>query len=215
MNKVQRIGGISAISLAIIYIIGIVMNFSMLDTSSIKDSVELVRFMESHEALMYIWITLLYVVFGIVLVALSLSIYEKLKEKSEYGAKLATSFGLIWAGLVIASGMIHNVGMGMAIKMLQTNPEGAGQFYGMINAIHVGLGGGNEIPGALWTLLISIIAIKYKLYSRWINDLGIIVGVAGILTIVPLLFDYTVMVFALGQMVWWVGLGIHMIRNRV
>jgi hypothetical protein len=151
-------------------------------------------------------------VFGIVLVFLSLGLYEYMRKYDEFGAKLAVAFGLIWSVLVIASGMVHNVGMGMAIDLLSTNPTEAGSFFRMITGIHIGLGGGNEIPGALWTLIISLVALKKGLFAKWINILGIIVGVAGLLTIAPVLFDYTVMVFALGQMVWWIGLGIKLMK---
>ncbi|MCK8060921.1 MULTISPECIES: DUF4386 family protein [unclassified Fusibacter] len=212
--RINKIGGLTAIALTVIYLIGIVMNVTMLDTSSITDGVKLVEFMRDHEVLMYAWITLLYVVFGIILVVLSLAIHEKLKVADVFLSKVATAFGLIWAGLVIASGMVHNVGMGMAIDMLSTSPVEAGQFFKMINAIHIGLGGGNEINGAIWTLVISLIALKHGLFKKWINVLGMVVGIAGLLTIAPPLFDYAVMVFALGQMVWWIGLGVNMIKSE-
>lgn len=214
MKNTRKIGGISAIILTVIYIVGIVMNATMLDTSGIKDPVELIYFMKEHAGLMYSWITLLYVVFGIVLVFVYVTIYEVLREKDDYMAKIATSFGVIWSVLVIASGMVHNVGMTMAIDMLAVNPEKAGDLFTMINSIHIGLGGGNEIPGAIWTLLVSIIALKHHLFKKWVNITGIIVGIAGILTIVPSLFNSAVMVFALGQMVWWIGLGVLFVKEK-
>ncbi len=218
MKQIMKIGGMSAIGLTLIYIIGIVMNASMLDTSGITDPIELVQFMADHQGLMTAWITLLYVVFGIVLIPLTIALYELMMEKAgDRGllAKTAAAFGFIWSGLVIASGMVHNIGMGTAIDMLAVNPEKAGDFFSVITSIHVGLGGGNEVPGAMWTLLISIAAIQTGLFKKWINGLGLIVGIAGILTIVPSLFDSVVMVFALGQMVWWIGLGLLMIRDKV
>lgn len=209
----KKIGGFSAIGLTLIYLIGLVMNASMLDTSGISDPVELVRFMAQHESLMYLWITLLYVVFGIVLVFLSWVLHDKFKSHAPFMSRVTLSFGLIWAVLVIASGMLHNVGMGMAIDMLDRAPLEAGSFFRVINGVHVGLGGGNEIPGAIWTFMIAIMSIKYIKFNKFINIAGLVVGIAGLLTIIPSLFDYTVMVFALGQMVWWVGMGISMLKS--
>ncbi|GKT31354.1 DUF4386 family protein [Aduncisulcus paluster] len=97
--------------------------------------------------------------------------------------------------------------------MLETDPQAAAQFYRIISDIHVGLGGGNEIAGAMWTLIISLVCLKQGLFKKWINIVGVIVGVAGLLTISPALFDYTVMVFALGQMLWWFGIGLDMVRS--
>lgn len=70
--------------------------------------------------------------------------------------------------------MVHNVGMTMAIDMLAVNPEKAGDLFTLINSIHIGLGGGNEIPGAMWTLLVSIIALKHHLLKKWVNIIGTI-----------------------------------------
>lgn len=95
MKNKQKIGGLSAILLTVIYIVGIVMNATLLDTSGIKDPVELVYFMKEHVGLMYSWITLLYVVFGIVLVFVYVTIYELLRDKDDYMAKIATAFGVI------------------------------------------------------------------------------------------------------------------------
>ena len=48
--------------------------------------------------------------FGVFLVVLALALYERLKAGSPALVQMATAFGLIWAGLAIASGMIVNVG---------------------------------------------------------------------------------------------------------
>lgn len=212
MGKLYRKTGISAMILTLIYLVGIVMNLSMLDTSGIEDPVALVAFMGEHEALMYIWITLLYVVFGIVLVYFSLGIYDVLKKRAMSGARLALIFGLIWSVLVIASGMVHNVGMQMALELYESSPLEAGEFFRVINGIHIGLGGGNEIPGGIWTILISLAAVKSGYFKRWISLLGIVVGIAGVLTIVPVFFDIVVTIFALGQMIWWVALGVSLLK---
>jgi hypothetical protein len=48
---------------------------------------------------------------------------------------------------------------------------------------------------------------------RALNYFGVLVGVAGLLTVVPALLDVVVMVWALGQIVWYVWLGIVMLRG--
>jgi hypothetical protein len=214
MKKTNTIGALSSIGLAIIYVVGALITFTLLDTTGITDSIKLVEFMKDHAGPMQVSITFMYVVFGFLLIVLSLVLNEKLKTVNEYWAKMATTIGLIWAGLLIASGMVHNVGMNMAIDLYSINPEEAGRFFRLITAIHIGLGGGNEIPGAMWTLLISLIGMKYRIYGMWIHVLGVIAGVAGLLTIIPALFDQTVMVFALGQVIWWIWLSVKMFKDK-
>ena len=54
-------------------------------------------------------------------------------------------------------------------------------------------------------------SFKGKLYSKPLNALGVLVGVAGILTTYPL--DIFTEVFGITQIVWFVWLGIVMIRK--
>jgi hypothetical protein len=76
-----------------------------------------------------------------------------------------------------------------------------------------GLGGGNEIVGGIWTLLVSLAALRAGLLHRALNYLGVVVGVAGILSAVPALGEVGGGVFGLTQIVWFVGLGILLLRN--
>jgi hypothetical protein len=47
-----------------------------------------------------------------------------------------------------------------------------------------------------------------------LNYVGVVMGVAGILTVVPAAREVTRAVFGLGQLVWFVWLGIVMLRGR-
>ena len=78
----------------------------------------------------------------------------------------------------------------------------------------VGLGGGNEIVGGLWVLLVRWAALRAGELPRLLNDLGLVLGVAGILhTAVPAL-ETLGAVFGLGLIVWFVWLGIVMLRSN-
>jgi hypothetical protein len=47
-----------------------------------------------------------------------------------------------------------------------------------------------------------------------LNFLGILVGVAGIASLIPALTDTLVGIFGLGQIVWFIGLGIVLLRRN-
>jgi hypothetical protein len=51
-------------------------------------------------------------------------------------------------------------------------------------------------------------------FSRVLNYLGVVVGVAGIISIVPALAEIFIYIFALGQIVWFIWLGIAMLRSN-
>lgn len=75
-----------------------------------------------------------------------------------------------------------------------------------------GLGGGNEIVGGIWLLLVSWAALQIGGLPKTLNYLGVVVSVAGILTVVPALGKIGGAVFGLGLIVWFVWLGIVMLR---
>jgi hypothetical protein len=154
-----------------------------------------------------------YVIFGIVLAVLVLAIHQRLKQYASNFSKLAFIFGIIWVGLVIASGMIGNIGLNSVIEMGSTAPENAMLVWSSVSIVAEGLGGGNEIVGGIWVLVLSIIALKGNFFSKPLNVLGILVGIAGILTVYPL--DLFTEIFGISQIVWFIWIGIAMIRKPV
>ncbi len=213
MNDFKKMGGISALIMAAAYVVGIVLNFTLLDSSGIVDPIKKVAFLIDNQGITYVWILFIYVIFGISLVVLALALYERLKSGSPAMAQTATAFGLIWAGLVIASGLVYNIGLGKVVEIYGNDPAQAASFWMVIVAVHSGIGCAIEVPGGLWSLLISWAALRAGVFPRALNYLGLVIGVAGILTVVPALLDAAVAVFALSQIVWFVWLGIILLRN--
>ena len=214
MKNLQKIGGIAALYEGLAYVVAIVGFLLVVDVSGVVDPVEKVALMVDNQAFLYIMHLIVYVVWAVFLVVLALALYERLKTGSPAMAQTATAFGLIWAGLVIASGMIHNIGMGTVVDLYDKDPAQAASVWLVINSVFEGLGGGNEIPGSLWTLLVSWAALRAGMFPRVLNYIGVVSGVAGLFTVVPALFDVTVAIFSLGQIVWWIWLGIVMLRGR-
>ncbi len=179
------------------------------------DPVQNAAFLADNQTVMFVWYLTIYVVFGVFLVALALALYERLKAGSPAMAQTATAFGLIWAGLMFASGMVANIGSGVVVDLYRTDPAQAASLWLAVNSVVVGLGGGNEIVGGLWVLLVSWAALRAGELPRGLNYLGLVLGVAGILlhTAVPAL-ETLGAVFGLGLIVWFVWLGIVMLRSN-
>lgn len=211
-NDLQRMGGIAALIEAAVYMVGFGVFIFLLDSSGYVGPVQRVAFLADNKATLYIANLLIYVVFGVFLVILAIALHERLKVSARAVVQTATALGLIWAGLVIASGMIANIGMDVVIDMSEGDPDQAAIVWAAISSVQEALGGGNEIVGGLWVLLISYAALKAKEFPKALNYLGAGIGLAGILTAVPTL---TVLmdVFGLGQIVWFAWLGIVMLRR--
>ena len=123
--------------------------------------------------------------FGILLVVLVLGIHQRLQGFSPNLSQIAAAFGLVWVGLVIATGMIANIALNTVIAFGTKDPTQAIEIWRTIEIITEGLGGGNEIVGGMWVLILSIAAIQGMIFPKLLNYLGLLVGLAGILTIFP------------------------------
>ncbi|MGB5623081.1 MAG: DUF4386 family protein [Gammaproteobacteria bacterium] len=211
--SLQKMGGISALIAAALYITGFALFLTVLDPSGYDGHVQRVAFLAENQVASYIANLLIYVVFGVVLVVLVLAMHARLKSGSPAIMQTATVFGLIWSGLVIASGMIANIGNSTVIGLFSENQDQAVALWLAISTMQESLGGGNEIVGGLWVLLLSWAALRAGKLPKVLNSLGVLVGLAGILTVVPA-FDLLMDVFGLGQIVWFAWLGILMLRDN-
>ena len=213
MKQFQKIGGIAALYMGIMYVLGILGYKLVLDYGSVVDPVQNVAFLAENQAFLYFLTLFVYVIFGPFLVVLALALYERIKAGAQAMMATATALGLIWAGLVIASGMIFIIGMGVVVDLYGTDPAQAATVWLAIDAVFEGTGGGNEIVGGLWVLLISWAALRTGGLPKLLNYLGVIIGLAGILSAVPALAEMGQAVFGLGQIVWFIWLGIVLLLN--
>jgi hypothetical protein len=115
--------------------------------------------------------------------------------------------------VVIASGMIFNIGMDNVVDLYGEDPAQATTIWLVIESVSDAIGGGNEILGGLWVLLISWAALQSRGLPRALNYLGIVIGAAGILSALPGLGDVG-LIFGLVQIVWFIWVGIVMLRGR-
>ena len=213
MKNLQKIGGFAALYEAAAYLLGFALWVGVLNYSGDLTPAEKVASFVNNQSLWYILNLVVYVIAGFFLVVLALALYERLKVSSPAIMKIATAIGLIWAGVVIASGMIANIGIENVVNLHNTDPAQAAPVWVAIDSVRDGLGGGNEIAGGVWILLVSWAALQAGGLSRALNYLGLVIGVAGILSAVPALGELA-SVFGLTQILWFLWLGALMLRKR-
>ena len=213
MKGLQKMGGIAALYEAAAYIVGMIGFLAVVDVSSVADPVQKVALMADNLDFLYMLHLIVYVVWGIFMVVLALALYERLKAGSPAIMQTATVFGIFWGCVIIISGMIHNAGMQTVVDLYGKDPTQAGTVWLTIESVVAGLAGSNEIIGGIWILLVSWAALRTGELPRVLNYLGVVVGVAGIISIVPALAELFIYIFALGQIVWFVWLGIVLLRS--
>ena len=214
MKTLQKFGGFAALYLAVAYLIGIVLFLVVLDYPSMTDPAQKVALLVEKQMVIFSTNLLMYVFFGVFLIVLSLALYDRLKSGAPAIMQVATAIGIIWAGSLIASGMVSNAGIDPVVALYAKDPAQAALTWQGIESVASGLGNGNgEILGGLLTLLVSLAALRAGGLPKGLNILGLLVGAVGIISIIPGLTDLTG-VFGLSQIIWFVWLGIVLLRSN-
>jgi len=99
-----------------------------------------------------------------------------------------------------------------SILYVPTDPSHAATVWLAISSVLEELVGRIEIVGGIWILLVTWAALLAGRLPRALNALGVVVGVAGVLTVVPAL-EVLGIGFRLGEIVWGVWLGIVLLRG--
>lgn len=213
MNNLQKMGGLAALYLAAAYVVGIVLFLFVLDYPNIVDPAQKVALIVDKQMVIYSTNLMLYVIFGVLLIVLALALYERLKASPPVMIQVATAIGIIWAGSLVASGMVANAGIAPVVALYRQDPAQAAVTWLGIETVASGLGNGNgEILGGFWTLLVSGAALRSGGLPKFLNYLGVVVGLVGIISTIPGLSDL-VGIFAIGQIVWFVWLGMILWRQ--
>lgn len=205
--ELQKWGARAAPVLALVYVAGIVLNLTVLNTAGIVDPLERTRFQVEHEGAMSAFILVLYVLFGCLVPVVALALHDRLAPGANHLMKLATGFAFIWSALLIGSGLVYRTGLVAVAKLFPEDPSAAVQLMRTIETIHEGLGCTMEIPGGLWILLTGLAIRRTGIFPRACGVMGMVVGTAGLLTVVPTLFVPAAGVFALGGILWFSRMG--------
>lgn len=215
MKTLQKFGGFAALYLAVAYLIGMALFIVVLDYPSITDPAQKAALLVEMQMVVFSTNLLMYVFFGVILIVLALALYDRLKAGAPAIMQAATAIGVIWAGSLIASGMVANAGIAPVVARYATDPAQAALTWQAIETVANGLGNANgEILGGLWVLLVSLAALRTGELPRGLNILGLLVGAAGILSLIPGLTDLLIGVFGLSQIIWYVWLGVVLLRSN-
>jgi hypothetical protein len=215
--KTQRMGGIAALIGAATNLLGAVVYAALLAPrgGGSKDSpAEYVAFLADNEAAMRLWLQVIWLAFGVCLIFVSLALYERLAAGSAVLAQAVTIFTLIWAVLIIVVGALSIINLGTVVELHGENPAQAETVWLALDSVETGLGagGGETIVTGLWFLMLSWAALRARALPRPMIYLGVVTGVAGILYVFTA-SDAVLAVNALGLIVWFVWLGIVMLRG--
>jgi hypothetical protein len=210
----SRAGAIGALTAAATFVFGIALFVTTLSdyTEGDPTPAESVDFLVGHQTTLFAWYMVIFLVFGVAIIPLARTLHRRLADVSPQLADIGAVFAYIWAGLMFATGMISNIGITAVVDLDETDPPAAEALWSSIDTVTDGLGGGNELVGALWILLVSLAAWGTGRLPTGLNVLGIVSAAAGLITLVPGLSDVG-MVFGLGSIAWFAWTGIVLLRH--
>ncbi len=212
-SRQRQVGGLAALYLAAAYLVAMPYFIIFVKYRDVVDPFKKVALLVANHNSMRAMYLITYVVFGIVLAMLALALYARLKDDAPILAQAATVTGLIWAVVLVASGMIFNAGVAAVVGLQATSPGQAVAAWQAIEPVAEGLGGsGGELLGGLWVMLVSLAALRTGRQPKALNWLGVAIGAAGVLSVVPPLKDLA-FGFGLLQIAWFIWLGIIMLRR--
>jgi hypothetical protein len=213
-NVLTRVGGAAAILAAGTFGYGIAMfATSFVDyTDPDATPAESVDFLVDHQGSLLAWYIGIFIVFGAALVPIGLALRARLADATPLLANTGMVFAAIWATLMFATGMISNIGIEAVADLAETDPDRAVTVWSTLDTVTNGLGGGNELVGGIWILLVSIAGLLTTRLPRWLNVVGIVTALAGLATVVPD-FEAIEMVFGLGSIIWFIGIGVTLLRD--
>jgi len=216
MKTLQKFGGFAALYMALAHLTGLVIFIVILDYISITDLAQKVAVNVNNQAVVFSTNLLMYVFFGFFLIIFALALYNRLKAGAPALIQVAAAIGIIWAGSLIASGMVANAALTSVVTLNATDPAQAALTWQGIEPVIDGLGNANgEILGGLMTLLVSLAALRAGQLPRGLNILGLVVGTVGIISLVPMLTGTLGPVFGLGQIIWFIWMGTALLRSNV
>lgn len=218
--QLQRAGGIAAIVCALTYLFGFVLFFGLIEPPVDTSDIGHLQFLLSQRDTFFMGYMVIGIVFSLGLLLLNQSLQAVFQNHSPIIARYNSAIGNMWATFVLASTFIFLVSLPFLANYADTSEDNAVVVLMSVDIVVDALGGGIELLGAIWVLLISCMGIKHGVYAKATHVLGVAVGMAGILTLFSglsafsgsALFEASTAIFGLGQIVWFILVGLHMAR---
>lgn len=214
--KLQKTAGLAALYSAacivfVFAVVAIVVAPAQLRPAA-THAAERVAFMSAHQGLAMAINLVGYIFFGAAMNVLSFGLYQRFRDKAQVASQIALGFGLIWSGLVFASGMVANIGIQLLSDLHANDPATASAVFHAYRLVVNGLGGGNEIVGGFWLLCIGI-AMKGRqdipTIAAWLT---MFIGTVGIATTFPPLAELTTL-FGIGLIFWYLWIAFVLLRQ--
>lgn len=211
-RQLMRWGACAFFTMPMCYVVmflifGIALSFP--ETESVRDKI---AYIGSQQSLLSLANIVGYLLFGSLLLIAVQATHARLNVLSSHLLNAASAFGFIWVVFMMASGMVALVGMNTMLSLFAKSSAHTDTLFYVYTTVVNGLGGGIELVGGLWVLLLSIHGLKTAQLAKGLHLLGLVVGTFGVLTLfqsVPEMKE----AFGLSQIIWFVWMGFALLKS--
>ena len=211
-----RTGGVAAQVVAGTYVIGFLAMAAYFVPRGVIGPVDdpsgSLDFLLDHHAELSGWYLVLYLLGGAAMAVVALGVGERLTPAPAL-ARVSTALGLIWSGMLVASGSIALVGQKTAVELHAQNPDLALSTWVSTSVVQDALGGGIEVAGALWAAVVGIAALRSRALSAGLGGLALGLATVGMVTVIPVASEVATSIFGLGLILWFTWLGLALRRS--
>ncbi len=211
-----RAGGTAAQVVAGTYVVGFLVMAAYLVprgfTGPVEDPAGSLGFLLDHHAVLAGWYLVLYLLGGVAMALVSLGVGQRLAAAPALG-RFSTALGLIWSGLLVASGSIALVGQQAAVTLHAQDQDLAVNTWVSTSVVQDALGGGIEVAGALWVAVVGLAALRTRALSAGLGGLALGLAAAGLATVIPIASEAAASIFGIGLIVWFTWLGLALRRR--
>lgn len=208
--RLRRIGAIALIMMPLCYLCMFVIYGAFLSLPQTEILNDKIAYLAANKGIINVANMVGYLVFGCLLLVAVQAIHNTLSLRCSHVLNSASIFGLIWVVLMMCSGMTALVGMQTMINLFSEGKQSAETVFITYTTIANALGGGIELVGGMWVLLVSICALRQQRFKKPLCLFGFLVGLLGILTVFQELPGMKE-AFGLSQIIWFIWFGLAML----
>lgn len=211
-----RSGAISAQVVAGTYVVGFLAMGAYLGprgfVTAVDDPAGSLAFLLANQPAMCLWYLVLYLLGGAAMAVVALGVADRLRE-TPLAARLSGVLGLIWSGMLVASGSIAVVGQHAVVSLTDAHPAAAESTWVTVSIIQDALGGGVEVIGALWLAVVGYAMVRARAVSVVLGGLALGLAAVGLVSVLPFAAATAVSIFGIGLIVWFTWLGLTLNRR--
>ncbi|WP_110427297.1 hypothetical protein [Glaciecola sp. KUL10] len=212
MNNQQRAGAIASFICASSFIIGLCL--VLLIVPDFNDGPDQrFKVLSQSSLLMQVWYFLVYLVFGVSMLILSISLLRTKSKEPSSLEQITMLMSYLWSCYIFASGLIAILSIEFLFSGHFKLGDTSLDLWRDIYSIQMGLGEGAEWVGAIWVVLINTCILKTRKLPSALAYFGYFISIFGFFTLVPVLQPIGA-IFGLLQIIWFLIVGILMFRQK-